>query len=162
LIKTKSGLRAVAIFETVKGLLVLSAGVYVFMLFHQEVQGLPGQFGNPAHLGPFKHFPNISKMLFQNMSEDRLRFLEFIALLYSSMRFVEAFGLWFGMRWAEWFALLSGSVYLPIEIYELAKGFTWIKIGLLTVNLCIVLYMAIVLRRNRLSLIKESSSVQAE
>jgi uncharacterized membrane protein (DUF2068 family) len=74
------------------------------------------------------------------------------------MRFIEAFGLWFGMRWAEWFALLSGSVYLPIEIYELAKGFTWIKIGLLTVNLCIVLYMAVVLRRNRLTLIKESSS----
>ena len=93
------------------------------------------------------------------MSEDRLRFLELLALLYSAMRFVEAFGLWFGMRWAEWFALLSGSVYLPFELYELSKGFTWLKIGLLTINLLIVLYMAIVLRRSRLRLIRESSSV---
>ena len=159
MIKTKSGLRAVAIFEAVKGLLVISAGVYLFLLFHQLVHGVPGQFSNPVHLGPFKHFPNIARILFQNMSEDRLRFLELLALLYSAMRFVEAFGLWFGMRWAEWFALLSGSVYLPFELYELSKGFTWLKIGLLTINLLIVLYMAIVLRRSRLRLIRESSSV---
>lgn len=157
MIKTKSGLRAVAIFETLKGLLVISAAVYLFAIFYQDVQGVASRFARGEHLGPFRHFPNISKMLFQNMNDDRLHFLVLLAILYSAMRFIEAYGLWFGRRWAEWFALVSGSVYLPIELYELAKGFTWLKIGLLTTNLLIVLYMAIVLMRGRFSLIKESS-----
>ncbi len=40
---------------------------------------------------------------------------------------LESYGLWFAKRWAEWFALLSGSVYLPVELYGLLKGVTWIK-----------------------------------
>jgi len=64
------------------------------------------------------------------------------------LRFVEACGLWFARRWAEWFALLSGGVYFPIELYELLKGVTWIKIVFVLVNLFIVLYMALVLKRN--------------
>ncbi|NTW52049.1 MAG: DUF2127 domain-containing protein [Chlorobiaceae bacterium] len=159
MIKTKSGLRAVAIFETVKGFLVLTAALYLFMIFHQEVEVVAGQVSRPGAFDPFRDFPNVSKILFQNMNDDRLHFLVFLAVLYSSMRFIEAYGLWFGKRWAEWFALVSGSVYLPIELYELAKGFSWLKIGLLTINLLIVLYMIIVLMRGRFSLIKESSSM---
>lgn len=147
-----------AVFEAAKGLLVLSASLYIFVLVHQEVQPFSGHFSRTALFDPFRHFPSISKMLFQNMSDDRLHFLVLIASIYSIMRFIESYGLWFGRRWAEWFALLSGSVYLPIELYELAKGFTWLKIVLLTTNLVIVLYMAIVLIRGRFSLIKESSA----
>jgi uncharacterized membrane protein (DUF2068 family) len=159
LIKTKSGLRTVAIFETVKGLLVISAALYLFMYIHLDFQGVSGQFTQPEHFDLFRHFPNVSRMLLQNMSEDRLRLAMVVASLYSGMRFVEAYGLWFGRRWAEWFALVSGSVYLPIELFELAKGFSWFKIVLLSINLLIVLYMAIVLMRGRLKLIKESSSI---
>ncbi len=42
-------------------------------------------------------------------------------LVYSAIRFAEATGLWLEKQWAEWFALISGCLYLPIEIYELAR-----------------------------------------
>jgi uncharacterized membrane protein (DUF2068 family) len=54
---------------------------------------------------------------------------------------VEAYGLWNARVWAEWFALLSGCLYLPWEIYEVAIHPSWIKYGLFATNLAVVLYM---------------------
>ncbi len=50
-------------------------------------------------------------------------------MVYSGARSVEAYGLWFERRWAEWFALISGAIYLPVEIYELRRHVTEIKIA---------------------------------
>jgi len=53
-------------------------------------------------------------------------------------RFVEAYGLWRQRRWAEWFAAVSGAIYIPFELYELLKGVTWLPLGALLVNVFIV------------------------
>ena len=59
----------------------------------------------------------------------------------SIVRFVEAYGLWHYRIWAEWFALLSGCLYLPWEIYKVAQKPTWIHWVVLAFNVVIVLYM---------------------
>jgi uncharacterized membrane protein (DUF2068 family) len=57
------------------------------------------------------------------------------------IRFAEAIGLWLERVWAEWFAIISGSMYLPWEIYELARRQTWIRWTVLGINLLIVVYL---------------------
>lgn len=57
------------------------------------------------------------------------------------MRFVEAYGLWHERRWAEWFAVGSGGIYIPVEVYELTVRFTWVRVGALVINLAIVACM---------------------
>jgi uncharacterized membrane protein (DUF2068 family) len=52
-------------------------------------------------------------------------------------------------RWAECFALLSGGVYLPIELFVLTKGFTWMMFAFAAVNMVAVFYLGYVLVRNR-------------
>ena len=63
-----------------------------------------------------------------------------------TIRFAEAAGLWLEKQWAEWFALISGCLYLPIEIYELAHHATPIKWAIFATNLLIVAYLAWLLR----------------
>jgi uncharacterized membrane protein (DUF2068 family) len=63
------------------------------------------------------------------------------AVMYSVVRFIEAYGLWNGRVWAEWFALLSGSMYLPWEMYEVMAHFSRSHLILFAFNLAIVLYM---------------------
>ena len=141
-------LKIVALFETFKGLLGLFAGTGIFFMSQQNIQLYAGQLIRHFHLDPEQ---GISKIIIDaagNLTDNRIRFLFLFALLYALMRFVEAYGLWFARRWAEWFALISGCVYLPIELFELAKGFTWLKIGLVVINLVVVLYMAFVLKHN--------------
>ena len=64
------------------------------------------------------------------------------------MRGVEAFGLWHGRRWAEWFALVAGALYIPVEIYEIIHHVSWLKVAVLAVNAGIVLAMAYALRHS--------------
>jgi uncharacterized membrane protein (DUF2068 family) len=146
--KMGRALRVVAVFEACKGVLVLFAGVALFSLFHQNIQIVAEQLVGHLHLNPAKNIPRIFIEASRNLTDARLLLLAFFAGLYSSMRFVEAYGLWFARRWAEWFALLSGSVYLPIELYELVKGVNGIKIVFILVNFTVVLYMAVMLKRN--------------
>jgi uncharacterized membrane protein (DUF2068 family) len=72
-----------------------------------------------------------------------------LAAAYSLVRFFEAYGLWFARRWAEWFAALSGAIYVPFEVYELAHRASWLKFSALVINLVIVGYMAWVLSESR-------------
>ncbi len=48
----------------------------------------------------------------------------------------------------EWNALLSGFVYLPIELDEFVKSVTWIKMVFISINLVIAFYMVVMLKRN--------------
>ena len=74
-------------------------------------------------------------------SDKSLWALAAAAMVYALVRFAEAYGLWYDREWAEWFALLSGSMYLPWEVYSIMRHPLLIKWAVLIVNLVIVLYM---------------------
>lgn len=61
--------------------------------------------------------------------------------IYPTVRFIEAWGLWHRRVWAEWFALLSGAMYLPWELLKLGEKPNWTHGGLLLTNLIIIAYM---------------------
>ncbi len=65
------------------------------------------------------------------------------------MRFIEAFGLWRERRWAEWFAAVSGGIYIPFEIYKLFHGEAWLSLAALFGNVVIVALMIRALLRGR-------------
>lgn len=148
----KGGLRAVSLFEAVKGLLVLSLALLLPGFVHRDLHGIIAEIKTRWDFDPSSHIPELAKVLMHDLTGTRLHFLISLAAIYAFMRFVEAYGLWFGRRWAEWFALVSGGVYLPIELYELARGFSWLKFGFLAANLLIVLYMVAVLMRGKSAL----------
>jgi uncharacterized membrane protein (DUF2068 family) len=60
-------------------------------------------------------------------------------------RLVEAYGLWLQRRWAEWFGLLAGGIYVPIEVFEIVRGVTWPKAVLLIVNIGVVGYLSFII-----------------
>lgn len=159
--KMARALKVVAIFEACKGFLVLFAGLALFSLIHQNIQSVAEQLVGHLHLNPAKHIPRIFIEAAGSLTDGRMLLFALFALLYSSMRFVEAYGLWFARRWAEWFALVSGSIYLPIELYELTKGISWLKIIFVFINLLIVLYMAMMLKRNENKYLSNKKNVTA-
>jgi uncharacterized membrane protein (DUF2068 family) len=137
----KSALRAVALFEAFKGALVLAAGFGVLALFHGDAQRFADALVGRLHLNPAKKTPQVFLRLLENISDSQLWALAGFAALYAALRFIEAYGLWRGRRWAEWLAALSGGIYVPVEIYEITRHVTWIKIGALILNAAVVAYM---------------------
>ncbi len=139
--KTEGALRVVAVFEAAKGMLVLLAGFGLHALLQRDAQRFVEELVGRLHLNAAKNYPQVFIGLLENLSNTQLWALAALAAAYAILRFVEAYGLWRGRRWAEWIAALSGGIYVPVELYELARHVTWIKIGALILNAAVVAYM---------------------
>ena len=46
-------------------------------------------------------------------------------------------------RWGEYFAVVATSVFLPLEIHDLAKGITMTRLVTFTINVGAVIYLLI-------------------
>ena len=135
-----------AVFEAGKASVVLLAGFGFLVLVHHNVQAVAERFVERMHLNPAHHYPRIFIEAAGHLTDARLWLMAGMALLYSTVRVVEAWGLWNERRWAEWFALASTALYLPLEIYEAVHRITWIRLSVLLVNAFIVICMAATLR----------------
>ena len=136
------GLRVVALFEGAKGALVLVAGFGLLSLIHQDVQRIAEEIVRHFHINPASRYPRIFIQAFAALTSQRLWLLASMALLYSALRLIEAYGLWWSRRWAQYFALIFGGVYLPVEIYELFLRITFSKALVVAVNIAVVGYLA--------------------
>ena len=59
---------------------------------------------------------------------------------------VEAVGLWYQRRWAEYLTFVVTTALIPLEIYELTATVSWFKVVALIVNLAIVVYLLVAKR----------------
>ena len=138
----KAGLRAVALFEALKGVLAVLVGFGLFSLAHKDIGEFAEHLIHHLHLNPDRHVSQAFIHAAEKVTQGKILALAFGALAYASVRFIEAYGLWQAREWAEWFALLSGCLYLPWEIYELLRKPTPAHWSVLLINVGIVLYMA--------------------
>ena len=60
---------------------------------------------------------------------------------YAVLEGVEAIGLWWQKRWAEYLTLIATALFIPLEVYEIAHKLSPLKIIALIVNIAVVLYL---------------------
>ena len=135
-----AGLRAVASFEAFKGVLVILLG-FVLVFVHTHVEDFAESLLYHLHIDTDRRLGHMVLSAATQISDARLWMIIGSALTYACIRFVEAWGLWNRRVWAEWFALLSGALYLPLEIFKVAERADWERIAILAINVVIVLYM---------------------
>jgi uncharacterized membrane protein (DUF2068 family) len=141
--------RSVALFEGIKGLIVLTTGFGVLTLVHRDVQSVAEHVVRHLHMNPASHLPSIFIELAGRITDGKLWALAAGAMGYSTLRLVEAYGLWLDRTWASWLAVVSGGIYLPIEIYELVKKPSVIHAVVFAGNLLIVTYLVVHIGRRR-------------
>lgn len=146
-LRLTGAIRAIAALEAAKGALVLLVGFGLFSLIHHDVQHFAERMVAHAHLNPAARVPRVFLELAGRLTDARLMLLAAGALAYACFRFVEAYGLWYERRWAEWFAVLSAGFYLPFEIAALFKRVSPIGVGALLLNVAIMAFMAYSLMR---------------
>jgi len=136
-------LRSVAVFEAAKGLLVLALGLGLLRFLHKNLQDIAEQIMRFLHASPGGHISSLFITAASHASDKSLWALAGTAMVYSLVRFAEAYGLWHDREWAEWFALLSGALYLPWEMYSLIRHPALLKWVILLANVAVVLYMLV-------------------
>jgi len=155
------GVRAVALFEAAKGLLMLLAGFGAFQLMHRDSRALAVEFVGWLNLHPTGRYSSVFIGAASHVTDQRLWMFAGFALLYAGFRLLEAYGLWRERAWAEWLAVVSGGIYLPVEIYEVVLKFTPIRVGVLAGNLLVVVFMAAVLWKSHKARLAAAGDVMA-
>jgi uncharacterized membrane protein (DUF2068 family) len=146
---TARAIRLVAFFEAIKGAAVLLAATGVLALIHQDLGAMAASLVQHTHLNPASKYPRIFLDAVANLQHTRLVWLALGAAAYSTVRFVEAYGLFRRRPWAEWLAALSGGVYIPFEVAGVIHERTVLSAVLLIANVAVVAVMvrALIARR---------------
>lgn len=145
----RESLRAVALFEALKGTLALLAAGGLFYFIPRDLSHIAVELVGRLHLNAGKGYPNVFVRVVEDTSNAQLWAIAALVVVYAAVRFTEAYGLWRSRAWAEWLAAASGAIYIPFELYELSRGVSWIKAGALVLNVAIVILMAAALLRRR-------------
>jgi len=147
----RRAMQAVALMEALKGIIVFSAGFGLLALVHGDVAHIAVSLVTRLHIDPSGYYAGIFLHGANQLTDARLWLGAALAALYSALRFAEGYGLWFERHWGVWLGVASGSIYLPIEVYELWHQPGAVKATTLTINLAVVTYLAWRLRRERAS-----------
>ena len=138
------GLKAAAIFEALKGLLVILAGLGLLAFVHRDAQAFAERLVLHLHLNPARHYPRVFIEAAGRLTDARLWLFATGAFAYSALRFTEAYGLWRAKPWAQWIGIVSGGVYLPVEVIALVRRPTILKAALLVLNALLVAYLSVI------------------
>jgi uncharacterized membrane protein (DUF2068 family) len=141
-----ASVRAVAVYEGIKGLLVLAVASGL-TLAHKDLHDVAMRLVEHAHLDPAARYPRLLLTAAEHLQDTRLLILASAALAYVAIHFAEAYGLWYRRTWAEMLAASSAGIYLPFELYELVQRATAVRATLLVANTAVVVLMLLALRR---------------
>jgi uncharacterized membrane protein (DUF2068 family) len=135
------GLRTLALFEAAKGAIVLLIGCGVLHLIHKNHDDLATRMAEVLHVNPEGKLSGLFLELASHATDRSLWVLAIGAVFYTGVRSIEAYGLWREREWAQWFELLSTALYLPAELYWLLHHPSWLKWGVLSTNLVVLMFM---------------------
>jgi uncharacterized membrane protein (DUF2068 family) len=142
-------LRAIALFEAVKGLAALIAIVGLTDLMHRDVRHLAEELIGRFRMRPDGHYSSVILHYADLVPGMNMHGLALMAAGYITIRFLEAYGLWNDKAWAEWLAALSGAIYVPFELEHFLHRPTLINGGVLLGNLIVVVFLGLQLWRRR-------------
>jgi uncharacterized membrane protein (DUF2068 family) len=144
--KIDRGLEAIAIFKLVKGALLLLVGTGAAKLIHVDVYDLALQWVEVLHVDADNRYIHwlLRKLMF--VDERTLRHLSGGTFVYAAVVITEGIGLLRQKVWAEYLTVMATASLIPLEIFEIYKRFTVLRLGVIGINIAVVGYLIAVLR----------------
>jgi uncharacterized membrane protein (DUF2068 family) len=139
---SNSGLiRLVALFKLVKATLLIVAGIGILKLIHTDMARQLDHWVTMVGLDPGGRFINHFIQKATNISPHKIKELGLGSFVYAGLFLTEGIGLWLEKRWAEWFTVVITGSLVPLEVYEIYRHPTAVKIVVLVLNIAIVAYL---------------------
>jgi len=140
-------LRLIAVFKFLKAALLIALGVGLFRLLHKDVGEVLERWCEALRLDPGRHFVNLALEKAAHVSPAQVKKLGLGSFLYAGLFLAEGTGLWLRKRWGEWLTVIITTSLVPVEVYEIYRHFSYVKVGVLGVNVAIVVYLIYHMRR---------------
>ena len=140
-------LRFVALFKLLQGVLLLGVGLGAMLLVRRDVADLVAVWVTDLDLDPENRAVT---WLFQHVGMAQPHTLKAVSiglLCYAAVLLTEGTGLLRRRRWAEYLTVLVTASLIPVEVYEMVKHTTAIRLVVLGLNGAVVWYLIRRVRR---------------
>ena len=118
-------------------------------MLHKDTGAAVSHWIDVLRVDPDNRLVHAAMVKILRVTPKQLKELSVGTFLYAGLFTVEGVGLLLAKRWAEYFTIITTGGLIPIEIYELARHFTPVKVAVLIVNILIVWYLVMRVRRRR-------------
>jgi len=144
-----AGVRLIAAFKLLKGLVLLAVGIGAIKLLHKDLALEVERWADILRVDPHNRYflRLVAKVL--TLDPRKLRELSVGTFFYSAMDLTEGTGLLLGKRWAEYFTIITTSSFIPLEIYEVARHMSAASAIVLLLNIAVVIYLIVEITRKR-------------
>jgi uncharacterized membrane protein (DUF2068 family) len=135
------GIVLIALFKLTKGGLLVALAIGALNLLDKDVGELFSFWITRLHIDLENRF--VQSMLASiNLVDNRmLEEISAVTFGFAGLLFVEGVGLFLAQRWAEYMTVFETGLFIPLEIFELARHATGTKVVILTVNCAVVAYL---------------------
>ncbi|MCP9465467.1 MAG: DUF2127 domain-containing protein [Nitrospira sp.] len=147
----QAGLTVIALFKVVKGLLLLMVGLGLLELMHADLATLFSRLIEALHLNADSRIIHALVLRIDALQPHSVLVASLVSLGYAGLFLVEGIGLWFERSWAAYLTVVSTSLLVPFEVYEVIERVSILRVGVLLLNLLIVLYLVVQLKRHTLN-----------
>ena len=141
-------LLAIAIFKLIKGAILLALACGAMTLLHKDVAAQVEHWLDQLRIDPDNRYIGALLTKLNLVHTKQLKELSALGASYSVLFLIEGTGLLFRQRWAEWLTIVATTSFIPLEVYELVKKFTAVRLLLLMVNCAIVGFLVYRVRQN--------------
>ena len=142
------GLRLIAVFKLAKGLILVAVGLGAIKLLHEDVSELAANWVAATRVDPDNRLIHGLIAKLGLMNDRKLEELCIGSFFYAALLLTEGIGLWLKRRWAEYFTIITTCSLIPLELYEIVNRVTITRALLLLLNVAIVWYLFVQLRKN--------------
>ncbi|HEX6728108.1 MAG TPA: DUF2127 domain-containing protein [Nitrospira sp.] len=146
----QTGLALIAVFKLVKGALLLLVGLGLLKLMHAEIATLFSRLIEALHLNADSRIIHALVLKVDALQPHSVLVVALVSLGYAGLVLLEGVGLWLERSWAAYLTVISTSLLLPFELYEVIDRVSILRVGVLLLNLVIVLYLVVQLKRHTL------------
>ncbi len=127
----------------------MAAACGLLSLRHTDLHAAADAFLLRHGVDPETHFRRLLIESVARATQYRTEQIAAFAFAYSAIRFLEGLGLWYGKSWAEWFAVISAGLYLPLEFRHLYLYPNLLSLSVVLVNIAIIFYLGYLLSQQR-------------
>jgi uncharacterized membrane protein (DUF2068 family) len=131
---------AIIIFKLLKGIVLLLAAFAVYSVRDLNLQQELQRVLTDANV-PIDGFLADSMNLLRHVSGNVMRLFVIGSVLYGVFSIVEGAGLMFRAAWAGWMAIAESAIFVPLEMWEAVRNFSFLVLVVLILNIGIVWYL---------------------
>ncbi len=149
--KKHRGLMAIAALKFVNGIGLLAIGLGALHYLHGDIENDVAHWMELLRADPHNRYLLWLLEKLSNVDDRQLRQLSVGTFFYSALFLLEGTGLAMAKRWAEYLTILTTASLMPLEMYELYVRLTWPRGVVLVVNIVVVWYLVVELKRTKKS-----------